>query len=159
MVKIQKELSVKKENKAERYKYRSAEDIYEKVKPLLDSELQITTELLQFDNIFVIKAIAKYKDFSSTAFCEVGRGSKIMSTEQAYGAATSYAVKYALGMLFLIDNNEDIDIDYRMQLFTLLSENGFSKEDMRNFREYFNDMSDSDLVRNFKKYLALWREK
>ena len=109
MIKIQQALRAPKDKDAGRYKYRSAEDLYEQIKPLLESELQITTDLCDIAGRVFVKATAKYKSWSSNGYAELESNPKGMSAGQATGAATSYAIKYALCMLFLVDNGEDLD--------------------------------------------------
>jgi len=114
LTQIQNELKVPKGNYNSfgKYKYRSCENILEALKPILlkhDAELIIQDSVEQIGNKIVLKATAAIKigeevnmSFGFAEVCE----HKGMSMEQSYGTASSYARKYALGGLFLIDETE-----------------------------------------------------
>jgi len=114
LTKIQNEVKVPKGNvnKFGNYKYRSAEDILEVVKPVL---LTHKATLIVFDTLECIgnrlfnKATARLtvgKDIVETfGYAELSEH-KGMSPEQANGTASSYSRKYALNGLFLIDETE-----------------------------------------------------
>jgi len=114
LTKIQNEVKVPKgnTNKFGNYKYRSAEDILEVVKPVL---LAHKATLIVFDTLESIgnrlfnKATARLiigKDTIETfGYAELSEH-KGMSPEQANGTASSYSRKYALNGLFLIDETE-----------------------------------------------------
>jgi hypothetical protein len=120
LIKIQNELKVPKSNtnKFGNYKYRSAEDILEAVKPLLAKHkctLVLTDEVVFIGNKLFLQASAKFTDIANNTteivkgFAEISEH-KGMSSEQCTGTASSYARKYALNGLFLIDETEN-DID------------------------------------------------
>jgi hypothetical protein len=101
-----------------RYKYRSAEDILEKVKPLLQDAglILLLDEEIRTDNVgsyiystATIVDIATGDTLSTHSMAREDLGTKVMSPGQATGAAISYARKYCLGGLFLIDNEDDLD--------------------------------------------------
>jgi hypothetical protein len=101
-----------------RYKYRSAEDILEKVKPLLQDAglILLLDEEIRTDNVgsyiystATIVDIATGDSLSTHSMAREDIHSKVMSPGQATGAAISYARKYALGGLFAIDNEDDLD--------------------------------------------------
>ena len=124
LIKIQSELKVPKGNYNSfgKYKYRSAEDILEAVKPLLlkHSCILVLTDSIEYiGNKVFLKSSACFKESGSdkdveiTGYAELGEH-KGMSSEQATGTASSYARKYALNGLFLIDETEaDPDNDNR----------------------------------------------
>lgn len=114
LVKIQNELKVPKGNfnSFGKYKYRSCEDILEAVKPLLlkyNCNLILTDEIVLIGTKIFLQSTAKLKDSTSE---EISKGfaetseHKGMSAEQTTGTASSYARKYALNGLFLIDETE-----------------------------------------------------
>ena len=125
--------------------YRSAESILESVKPLLEEgvSLYLTDELVPVGAELAIKSTAVYKDgenvFKASAWAVVDLNKKGMDKAQATGAATSYARKYALGALLLLDDGQDNDaptegdiinkikttstIDQLVDLFNKLPEN------------------------------------
>ena len=114
LLEIQAELKCPKGslNKFGNYKYRSAEQILESVKPLLQKHeltLTLTDEIVQVGNKLFLKATAcilgSQGAISSNGFAELGEH-KGMSSEQCTGTASSYARKYALNGLFLIDETE-----------------------------------------------------
>jgi hypothetical protein len=114
LLEIQAELKCPKGslNKFGNYKYRSAEQILESVKPLLQKHeltLTLTDEIVQVGNKLFLKATAcifgSQGTISSNGFAELGEH-KGMSSEQCTGTASSYARKYALNGLFLIDETE-----------------------------------------------------
>lgn len=114
LVDIQNELKVPKGNYNSfgKYKYRSAENILEAVKPILAKHgaiLTITDDILDIGNKIYIKATATLtvsdKEYTVNGFAETGEH-KGMSSEQCTGTASSYARKYALNGLFLIDETE-----------------------------------------------------
>lgn len=111
---IQQELKCPKGsyNSFGKYKYRSAEQILESVKPLLqkhDALLLLSDEIIQVGSKLFLKASALISDDDGTievfGYAEMGEH-KGMSSEQCTGTASSYARKYALNGLFLIDETE-----------------------------------------------------
>jgi len=118
LVKIQNELKVPKTNVNAfgKYKYRSAEDILEAVKPILlryNATLTLSDEIVAIGNKVFLKATAKINDTICYGYAETSEH-KGMSAEQATGTASSYARKYALNGLFLIDETES-DADSQKQ--------------------------------------------
>lgn len=110
LVKIQNELKVPKTNVNAfgKYKYRTAEDILEAVKPILlkyNATLTLSDEILSILNKVFLKATAKLNETICYGYAELAEH-KGMSAEQATGTASSYARKYALNGLFLIDETE-----------------------------------------------------
>lgn len=120
LVIIQNQLKAPKNqiNKFGGYRYRSAEDILEAVKPLLkenDCTLTISDEMLQVGERIYVKAIARLKSNKTgeaeetSAFAREEASKKGMDAAQITGAASSYARKYALNGLFCIDDTKDPD--------------------------------------------------
>lgn len=114
LVKIQTELKVPKGNfnNFGKYKYRSCEDILEAVKPILNkynANFSLTDEVVLVGTKLFVKSTASIhigEDHNWTCgFAELAEH-KGMSAEQATGTASSYARKYALNGLFLIDETE-----------------------------------------------------
>ena len=112
--KIQAELKCPKGsfNSFGKYKYRSAEQILESVKPLLQKHgavLTLTDEIVEVGSKLFLKAQAELSIdetiVSVNGYAELGEH-KGMSSEQCTGTASSYARKYALNGLFLIDETE-----------------------------------------------------
>jgi len=114
LLEIQAELKCPKGslNKFGNYKYRSAEQILESVKPLLAKHgaiLILSDTIEQVGNKLFLKATATLKCEGGIAevlgWAELGEHEG-MSSEQCTGTASSYARKYALNGLFLIDETE-----------------------------------------------------
>ena len=118
LIKIQNELKAPKNQRNDfgKYNYRSCEDILEAVKPLLVREkllLRITDELVQVGERYYIKATAILTDgteiIENTSYAREEENKKGMDGSQITGASSSYARKYALNGLFLIDDVKDSD--------------------------------------------------
>jgi len=118
--KIQKELKAPKNqyNSFGGYSYRSCEDIFEAVKPLLEKYkciLRLEDNLENIGERYYIKATAYLIDLESeeyifnTAYAREEESKKGMDGSQITGASSSYARKYALNGLFLIDDVKDSD--------------------------------------------------
>lgn len=115
LIQIQCELKAPKNqyNSFGKYKYRSCEDILEAVKPLLlkyGCTLTIYDRVNQVGDIVFIESNATiyFKDggfLTSTAQAGVDPNRKGMDIGQSFGASSSYARKYALNGLFLIDDS------------------------------------------------------
>jgi len=96
-----------------KYYFRSAEDILEAIKPFI-KELGVTVvmneELVDSSVIRTTATITDGKEtINATAVVGVDLDQKGMQMPQRFGAASSYAKKYALGNLFLIDDTKDSD--------------------------------------------------
>lgn len=122
LLNIQQELKAPKNQKNTfgGYNYRSCEDILEAVKPLLKKEnliMNITDELVYIGERYYIKATAILTDIDSSnqfinvAYAREEETKKGMDGSQITGTASSYARKYALNGLFLIDDQKDADTD------------------------------------------------
>lgn len=119
LIKIQNELKAPKNqyNSFGKYNYRSCEDILEALKPLLlkyKCTLTITDEIKEVGGIVFVEAMATIADEDkNTAQCLAQAGinpnKKGMDISQSFGSSSSYARKYALNGLFLIDDTKDAD--------------------------------------------------
>jgi len=118
LVKIQAELKAPKNqfNSFGKYKYRSCEDILEAVKPLLlkyECTLTLHDEVKEVGGLVFIEATATIqKDLEGrtvTAQAGIDPNRKGMDIGQSFGSSSSYARKYALSGLLLIDDNKDPD--------------------------------------------------
>jgi hypothetical protein len=152
LVKIQAELKAPKNqvNAFGKYKYRSAEDIIEAVKPILfkhQTALVISDEIVQVADRVYVKATAMLIDekneenISVSGWAREEEVKKGMDAAQITGSASSYARKYALNGLFAIDDTKDADAtnehrdeigeEKRLKLITLL-ENTIWDEKLKN---------------------------
>ena len=118
LIKIQVELKAPKNqfNSFGKYKYRNCEDILEAAKPLCAKYgvlLLISDSVEQVGDRVYVKATATITD--GTASMQVSASAreslsrKGMDESQITGTASSYARKYCLGGLFLIDDTKDAD--------------------------------------------------
>lgn len=100
-----------------KYKFRSAEDILEALKPYNKKYKVYFTinESLINANPPIMQSIATIFDVESgtsidaQAIVEIDKEQKGMAMPQRYGSASSYGKKYALGNLLLIDDTKDSD--------------------------------------------------
>lgn len=120
---IQKELKAPKnlKNSFGNYYYRNAESILEALKPLEVKYKVITVlsdEIVEIGGRVYVKAIASLIDAENdnetitvTAYAREAETKKGMDDAQVTGATSSYARKYALNGLFLLDDTKDADTD------------------------------------------------
>ena len=118
--KIQLELKAPKNqfNAFGKYKYRSAEDILEAIKPFEQKYsvlFKISDELREVAGKVFVHSEAKVIDLdttdressiSSTAQAIIDFDAKGMQMPQRTGAASSYSKKYSLGNLLLLDDTK-----------------------------------------------------
>ena len=98
------------------YSYRNAEDILEAAKPHLKEAgitLTVSDEILQVGDRYYVWATATVRkdgeSLSVSAYAREPLNKKGMDESQITGMASSYARKYALNGLFLIDDTKDAD--------------------------------------------------
>jgi hypothetical protein len=136
LLKIQLELKSPKNlyNKFGEFNYRSAETILETVKPICEKYkclLILSDDIVHLGDRYYVKSTATIKDVekdayeSATAFAREDPEIKKMHQSQITGSTSSYARKYALGALFLIDDGRDGD-----------SLNKYEKEEKRTTAKY-----------------------
>lgn len=118
LARIQQELKAPKNmyNSFGKYHYRNAEGILEAVKPLLNGfALIINDEPVVIGDRYYIKATATLTDgeesVNATAYAREDAEKKGMDGCQLTGACSSYARKYALNALLMIDDSKDSDDD------------------------------------------------
>lgn len=120
--KIQQEMKAPKNlyNKFGKYNYRNAEGILEAFKPfeeLYKVFLIITDDVVEVGGRVYIKARATLCDcetsceISVSAYAREAQDKKGMDDSQITGTASSYARKYALNGLLLLDDTKDADTD------------------------------------------------
>jgi len=124
LIEIQHKLKAPKGqyNSFGKYNYRSAEDILEAVKPLNAEQgllLTLTDKPVLVGDWHYIEATASITDGnetkSVTAYARESQNKKGMDDSQITGTASSYARKYALNGLYLIDDTKDADTDEYQQ--------------------------------------------
>lgn len=124
LLKVQTELKAPKNrrNTFGKYNYRSCEDILEAVKPILNeikATVFIQDSIAEFAGKVYIEATAYFVDIEKpdvpqicvTAYAREAVDKKGMDDAQITGTSSSYARKYALNGLFLIDDVKDPDSD------------------------------------------------
>jgi len=159
------------------FKYRNVESIYEAIKPLLlkyECSLVLSDDIVLIGDRFYIKATATIshngESLSVNAFARETLDKKGMDGAQITGSASSYARKYALGGLFLLDDTQDVDsldnsqngnsnepkianaketikpkIDAVKQIMTLLHDAGLNNAEIREFMKY-KGLSSADVL-------------
>ena len=161
--KVQEELKAPKNqfNKFGNYAYRSCEDIYNAVKPLLAKYglyLTVSDELVLVGERYYIKATATLgntEDLSfihNVAYAREEETKKGMDGSQITGASSSYARKYALNGLFLIDDVRDSDVTN--------THDKFENEEVKNktYRSWFDNFF-ADKPERLAKFLEYYKIK
>jgi len=159
------------------YKYRNQEDILEALKPLLAEykyTLTITDNVVQVGERIYVAAYVRLYDEGMTLIAETSawarepESRKGMDASQLTGTASSYARKYALNGMFLIDDTRDADS-------MKPDENGFISDKQLSKIKDYTDAMDIDMdkflevaeaksieeipAKNFGKVIALLEKK
>jgi hypothetical protein len=99
-----------------KYAYRSAENIIEAVKPIINPKgyhLILSDEMVIIGERYYIKATATIsngeKSYSATSYAREPEEKKGMDSAQISGTTGSYSRKYALNGLFALDDHKDSD--------------------------------------------------
>ena len=119
---VQRDLKAPKSqrNSFGKYNYRSAEDILEAVKPLLNENglvLLLSDSIEQVGDRYYVKATARLIDVATgdcienNAYAREPVDKKGVDQSQVTGASSSYSRKYCLNGLFAIDDTKDPDTD------------------------------------------------
>ena len=165
---IQSELKAPKGqyNSFGKYKYRSAEDILEAVKPLLakyKALLILTDEIKVVGEEYTentktlrtyLSALAQFIDTESDGVISVSAMAREpqtktgMDASQITGTASSYARKYALNGLFCIDDTKDADTDeYHKQT---------TKAVAKSVAEYMGDIENAETEQEINNLFYEW---
>lgn len=172
LMELQKEVKVLKTNTAKNYNYRSVEQIYAEIKPIMQKLgvfLTLSDDIVDIGGRVYVKATATLsngkENVSVSAYAREKQTSQFMDEAQLTGACSSYARKYALGGLLLLDDNKDIDsldnshnervinvkappVDLQLkklkeQVFAELQAGGVDRNDMMPFFEFAGIDKDS----------------
>jgi hypothetical protein len=144
-----------------KYHYRSCEDILEGVKPLLGNLiLTISDEIINIGDRYYVKANLTLTDGKAfifiSAYAREEADKKGMDSSQITGAASSYARKYALNGLFLIDDSKDADTQDNTKQDKKTDKNAEDKPKNLTFEELVEKMQNSvnifELEARAKKY-------
>lgn len=126
LLKIQSSISVPKSqyNKFGNFEYRSCEDILSALKPLLTQNkctVTVNDDLVLIGERYYIKSTATLIDcesgesISNESYAREEESKKGMDSSQITGTASSYARKYALNGLLLLDDVKDADSNESQQ--------------------------------------------
>ena len=146
LIKVQQELKVPKNqrNTFGNYNYRSGEDILEALKPLLakhEADVILSYKIVVMENLWTyVEATATFVDIETgeytctTGYAREAETKKGMDPSQITGSASSYAGKYALNGMFLIDDTKDADTDEQHIQTTGAKPKVFTKDDVTALR-------------------------
>jgi hypothetical protein len=118
LINVQSRLKAPKSqyNSFGKYSYRNQEDILEALKPLLaENELVLTLSDSIHEVFGLVYVESKVRvtfgtdEVSVTAQAGIDANRKGMDIAQSFGSSSSYARKYALNAMFLIDDTKDVD--------------------------------------------------
>ena len=129
-----------------KYNFRSAEDILEATKPFL-LELGVSVTINEelntaFETMPIMESTATVSDgeetISAKAVVGVDLNQKGMNVPQQFGSASSYAKKYALGNLFLIDDTADSDAtnDHGKKKFAPKTKTSITADQLAKAKDY-----------------------
>ena len=140
-------------NQFGKYNYRSCEDILEAVKPLLNGlVLLLSDDIIQIGDRYYVKATATLTDgketISNPAYAREEADKKGMDASQLTGATSSYARKYALAGLFLLDDNKDAD--------TMDNSKQDKKQDKPGKQEFKESNPPDPAIDDMKREMAEW---
>ena len=161
LLKIQTELKAPKNqfNAFGKYNYRSCEDILEAVKPLLaknKATMTISDDVVIVGDRIYVKATVKLTDkengqsIENTAFAREEQEKKGMDGSQITGASSSYARKYALNGLFLIDDTKDSDATNTHGKEEKKTEEKATKVQIEEINKLFDEQSKAAMLGYFK---------
>ena len=149
LIKVQQELKAPKNqrNTFGNYNYRNAEDILEALKPILakyEATATLSYKIIVKENLWTyVEATATFVDIETgeytctTGYAREAETKKGMDPSQITGSASSYAGKYALNGLFLIDDSVDPDSDSHQKITGGVSQGSnrkFTKDDVTALR-------------------------
>ena len=146
LLEVQMELKAPKNqrNTFGNYNYRSAEDILEALKPILwkhGADVFLSYKIIVTGNMWTyVEATATFVDIETgestctTGYAREAETKKGMDPSQITGSASSYAGKYALNGLFLIDDTKDADTDEHYRQTAGTKQKAFSKDDVTALR-------------------------
>lgn len=169
LMEVQSELKVPKSNfnSFGKYSYRSCEDICESLKPVLAKHkvaVTITDGVEVIGERVYIKATAKFFDvetgeaIENVAYAREDDSKKGMDLAQVTGATSSYARKYCLSGLFLLDDEKDDDSNEQREarnaksnrrVDTPKAPQGITEDDKREIRDLVEALKEKYPTKNF----------
>ena len=159
LLKIQSSISVPKNqhNKFGNYDYRSCEDILSALKPFLTETkctLTVNDDLILIGNRYYIKSTATLIDcesgesISNESFAREEESKKGMDSSQITGTASSYARKYALNGLLLLDDVKDADTNENHQQ----NSNDAKKESQPDSKKNKDPITENMIIKMRRKF-------
>lgn len=164
LMNIQVELKAPKNlyNNFGKYAYRNAEGICNAVKPFLRDQnvmLTLSDSLEAVGDRIYVKATATLIDceggeaFEVSAYAREPESKKGMDDSQITGTASSYARKYALNGLFLLDDVKDADTDeYKNQCDVKAEEQAFNEKAKKEGKELASEAQKKCIYAICKKH-------
>ena len=160
---VQLEVRATKEQRNDfgKFNYRNAEQIYESAKPICKKHgvlLRLTDEVVEVAGKPYVKAVAEAIEIEpsgetfaigSCGWARIPDSKKGMDDSQLTGSSSSYARKYALGGLLLLDDNKDPDSmdnrdqqdkDKALMKEKAMAENQRRLDEMENWRIFDGDV-------------------
>ncbi|MEM6542747.1 MAG: ERF family protein [Bacteroidota bacterium] len=160
LIKIQNELKAPKNqyNSFGKYKYRSCEDILEALKPLLlihGCTVVIQDEVKSVGEMVFVEAKATITDgetiMHATAQAGINPNKKGMDISQSFGSSSSYARKYALNGLFLIDDTTELDSKDNTQEPSKPNIQTIPNEELKEITDNLAGIEDMESLNNYFK--------
>ena len=139
-----------------KYNFRSAEDILEATKPFLlqlGVSVTINEDIQEIGGLLVMTSTADLYDgtdsISARAMVGVDLNQKGMNVPQQFGSASSYAKKYALGNLFLIDDTADSDAtnDHGRKKFVPNTKSSITADQLAKAKDYIKAGGKIDAIK------------
>jgi hypothetical protein len=139
-----------------KYNFRSAEDILEATKPFLlelGVSVTINEDIQEIGGLLVMTSTADLYDgtdsISARAMVGVDLNQKGMNVPQQFGSASSYAKKYALGNLFLIDDTADSDAtnDHGKKKFVPNTKSSITADQLAKAKDYIKAGGKIDAIK------------
>lgn len=157
--KIQKEFKANKSryNSFGKYNFRSAEDILEALKPFNEKYSVLFTvneQLVTIDGLPIIESTATIMDsdggtsIAAKSIVGVDLAQKGMQVPQQFGSASSYAKKYSLGNLLLIDDTQDSDATNDHSGRTYAAKVAITKDQLIKAKEYVKSGGNIDAIKS-----------
>ena len=156
---VQEDLKAPKNkfNKFGNYYYRNLESIFEGLKPCLkkhNASVFVSDEIVLIEGRFYIKATATFVDLDSKetvsgyGYAREADSKTGMDLSQLTGASSSYARKYALNGLLLIDDTQDADSNEQAEEIKNKTEKKPTKEEMKaTEKQYISEAKVNALMR------------
>jgi len=133
-----------------KYNYRSAEDILEAVKQVVNPmgySITISDTIINVGDRYYIKATATLSNgketYTTDGYAREEESKKGMDGSQVTGASSSYARKYALNGLFALDDTKDSD-----------ATNTHGKEEAKSLQMWKQEIDKCKSVEDLNSYYA-----